>query len=181
MELLFLSGSLRKGSYNTALMNAAMAMVPPEIRPVRAPAADALPFFNPDLDDPDEPLEPVRLWREALRRADGLMLFCPEYAHSLPGSLKNALDWVVGSGELVGKPVTIVTASTTHHGGEKVHETLAYLLRLLETRYMEGAALRVAAVNKKVDETGKITDPELEKALKNSVSALIRALSPPGI
>ena len=116
MKILAISGSLRKDSYNTALRDAAIALAPDDIQIIPAPSIGSLPFFNPDLDDAGKPIPSVEAWRKAIREAEGVMIFTPEYAHDIPGVLKNAFDWIVGSGELVDKPVAVVTASTTHLG-----------------------------------------------------------------
>ncbi len=71
---------------------------------------DELPHFNPDLESKELPV--VTRFREAIKAADGLILSSPEYAHGVPGSLKNALDWLVGGSEMVGKPVALFDAST---------------------------------------------------------------------
>ena len=72
-----------------------------------------IPAFNPDLDaEGATPPAPVAHWRAALAEADAVLISSPEYAHGIPGVLKNALDWVVGSGELVNKPVGVLSASS---------------------------------------------------------------------
>jgi NAD(P)H-dependent FMN reductase len=103
------SGSLRRFSSNTALLEAA-ALVAPELELTLYAGLAQLPPFNPDLDDEGAP-PPVLAWREQLRAARGVLFCVPEYAHGLPGALKNALDWVVGSGELVDKPVAILSGA----------------------------------------------------------------------
>lgn len=107
-SLLALSGSLRAGSLTTEVLRAAARLAPGRVTLYEGLAG--LPAFNPDLDlDPPPPA--VAHLREALRAAGGLLICCPEYAHGVPGAFKNALDWVVGSGELVDKPVGLVNAS----------------------------------------------------------------------
>jgi NAD(P)H-dependent FMN reductase len=95
-------------------------LAPSEITFRMVDGIDRLPYFNPDIDDIENPPETVTQFRKALREADALILCSPEYAHNISGLLKNALDWVVGSGELVNKPVVVVNVSTSFMGGGKV-------------------------------------------------------------
>ncbi len=176
MKILAVTGSLRKKSYNSALRDAAVAHSSEEIQIVSGPSVGALPLFNPDLDDERNPLPAVKKWRDALTSADGVMIFSPEYAHDIPGSLKNALDWIVGSGELVDKPVAVVNASTTHMGGVNAHERLFYTMRLLSARLVADASMIFDSINAKVDEKGKITDPETEAALQKGITAFAAAI-----
>ena len=110
MRILAISGSLRASSSNTALLQAAAALAPQDVEVIPYDGLGDLPHFNPDLDG--ETVAPaVSRWRSKLRDADGVVFSVPEYAHGVPGVLKNALDWVVGSGEFVDKPVTLFNAS----------------------------------------------------------------------
>src|SRR5215510_1633664 len=96
IRVLAISGSLRRASSNTALVNAAARLAPSGIEVAIYEDLDQLPPFNPDLDN-DTPPTPVCEFRAALRSADAVLVSSPEYAHGVPGVLKNALDWVVGS------------------------------------------------------------------------------------
>src|SRR6185437_8570765 len=110
MRILAISGSLRASSSNTALLQAAAALAPQDVEVVLYDGLGDLPHFNPDLDG--ETVAPaVSDWRSKLRDADGVVFSVPEYAHGVPGVLKNGLDWVVGSGEFVDKPVMLFNAS----------------------------------------------------------------------
>jgi NAD(P)H-dependent FMN reductase len=92
MRILAISGSLRAASSNTAVLQAAIELAPPDVEIVRCDGLSELPHFNPDLDDANAPA-PVANWRAQLKAADGVLISSPEYAHGVPGSLKNALDW----------------------------------------------------------------------------------------
>lgn len=122
MRLLAISGSLRAGSTNTALLEAAARLAPPGMTVVLYDGLGRLPIFNPDHDDGANHdggsdhdggagQAGVGDLRQCLRDCDGVLIAAPEYAHGIPGGLKNALDWVVASGELVGKPVALLHAS----------------------------------------------------------------------
>jgi chromate reductase, NAD(P)H dehydrogenase (quinone) len=109
MNLVAISGSLRAASSNTALLQTIRDAAPPGVR-IDLCDIGALPHFNPDL-DVDAPPPVVAAFRALLRGADAVLICSPEYAHGVPGSLKNALDWLVADGELVGKPVMLVNAT----------------------------------------------------------------------
>ncbi len=92
----------------------------------------ALPHFNPDLDGEDAtPPAPVAALRTAVRRRDAVLIVSPEYAHGVPGVLKNALDWLVSSGECVHKPIAVITASPFPTGGDHANAQLRETLRMM--------------------------------------------------
>ena len=105
MHILAICGSLNAKSRNLALLEAVVAAAPPDTRITVSDHLRTLPHFDPDFDStpPDE----VVAWRKALAESDAVLIAAPEYAHSLPGALKNGIDWVVGSGELYQKVVAI--------------------------------------------------------------------------
>ncbi|MCB9584344.1 MAG: NAD(P)H-dependent oxidoreductase [Polyangiaceae bacterium] len=102
-------GSLQAESGNLRLLKLARELAPHPLELEIFDGLGSLPHFNPDLDA--STLESVSVWRQCLRSSLVVLVACPEYGHSLPGVVKNAVDWVIGSGELEGKPVA-VTAST---------------------------------------------------------------------
>ncbi|UZJ30351.1 NADPH-dependent FMN reductase [Streptomyces endophytica] len=109
LSLVALSGSLRARSSNGAVLNSALTLWD---GPATTADIGALPHFNPDLDGEDAtPPAAVAALRTAVASADALLVVSPEYAHGVPGVLKNALDWLVSSGEVVHKPVAVITAS----------------------------------------------------------------------
>src|SRR3954466_12129762 len=110
MHLLAICGSLRAGSSNAMLLEVAARLLPASATCTIFNGIADLPAFNPDADVEPAPVS-VQRWRTALAAADGILLSSPEYAHGVPGALKNALDWVVGSNELVGKPVALINPS----------------------------------------------------------------------
>lgn len=97
-----------------------------------------LPHFNPDIDrEEDVPPLAVAAWRAAIRDADGIVISCPEYAHGLPGSFKNALDWLVSSGEFMEKPTLLLNASPS--GGQFAQSALAETLRMIGAIVLEAS------------------------------------------
>ncbi len=155
VDLLLVSGSLQRSSTNRALLEVAAHCAEAFARVTWYTRLADIPHFNPDLTAADD-LSSVAGWRTAVRDADGVLISTPEYAHSLPGSLKNALDWLVGSGELYGKPVGLMSAGTS--GGQRALDALAQTLRAQGASVV--AQLSVAGVRPKLDARGDVVDPE---------------------
>ncbi len=126
MKILALSGSLRHGSTNTALLRALAAIAAPPVAVNLLERLGALPLCNPDQEGPLTPLA-VLGFAAVVAAADGIVIACPEYVHAKPGAFKNAIDWLVSRQEIIGKPIALLHAS---HGGEDV---LADLRRVLAT------------------------------------------------
>lgn len=125
MKILAISGSLRAASINTAILHAARRLAPSDAEIVLYRDLAALPAFNPD-DDRDPLPGAAAALRAEIGAADGLILACPEYAHGLPGALKNALDWLVGSTEFPGKPAMLINAAPrAFHAQASLREILA--------------------------------------------------------
>jgi len=170
LRILAISGSLRRLSSNTALVHAAMALAPEglEVR-VYAQLAE-LPPFNPDLDD-DHPPAVVRQFRLELEASSALLISSPEYAHGAPGTLKNSLDWIVVSGEIIGKPVALVNASprATH-----AHASLVETLRVMSADVVEDASITVPLSGRDLNTSGIVADLELSTAIRSALAALGR-------
>jgi chromate reductase, NAD(P)H dehydrogenase (quinone) len=133
-RVLCLSGSLRRVSSNTAALEAAQQLAPPTLELALYDGLGALPLFNPD--DDVEPLPPsVLALRDAVGRADALLIACPEYAHGVPGAFKNLLDWLVGSVEFPGTPILLLNTAArgSYHAQEALAETLATMSAQLLT------------------------------------------------
>src|SRR5260221_261149 len=112
MIVVAISGSLRSKSTNVSLLRAAARVAPEGMKVVSYDGIAPLPHFNPDLDLEGANAPPaVAAWRTLLGSAQGMVISSPEYAHGVPGSLKNALDWIVSSYEFSGKPVVLINAS----------------------------------------------------------------------
>jgi NAD(P)H-dependent FMN reductase len=171
LRIVALEGSLKATSANAALLRAAQA-VAPEGLSIEVPVTlGEIPPLDPDLDAHDgSGPEPVERLRAALRDADGLLVASPEYAHSLPGTLKNALDWLVGSGELHGLPVALLSASTTMTGGLRAQ------MALLQTLLAHGAFVAVQytlpGVKGKLDASGELTGERVRRRLRETLVAL---------
>ncbi len=109
VRILAISGSLQEKSANRSLLETAARAAPVGVEVVIYDGLRDLPYFDPDLEATGAP-EAVQAWREALADCDAVLIATPEYGHSLPGALKNGIDWVIGSGELESKLVAITAA-----------------------------------------------------------------------
>ncbi len=109
MRILAICGSLQSKSSNRSLLGMALAAAPDGVEVVVFDGLRDLPHFDPDLEAEGEP-EAVHIWRRVIAQSDALLIASPEYGHSLPGVLKNGIDWVIGSGELERKVVAITAA-----------------------------------------------------------------------
>jgi chromate reductase len=173
MRILAISGSLRATSSNAALLRAAAVLGPPglELQYYDEQLA-TIPPFNPDLDEPGAiPPPPVAELRGLLGSADGVLISCPEYAHGAPGTLKNALDWIVSSGQLENKPVVLIAASPS--GGRFAQSSLTPTLEVMGARLVANVALTFT--RKYVDGDGRITEPAVARAVEGAVRALVAA------
>lgn len=171
IRVLALSGSLRKTSSNSTLVHAAVHLVPADVEvSVYGGLAD-IPPFNPDLDGVDPPA-PVQDFRTALSGCDALLICSPEYAHGVSGVLKNALDWIVGSGELIDKPIALVNASgRATHAFASLKETLT----TMSGRVVEAASITVPLDGKALDTDALIGDRQLSALVTSALSALAAA------
>jgi len=167
MNIVAISGSLRTGSTNTTLLQAAVLLAPEGVTVQVYEGIGRLPFFNPDIEETELPI--VQEFQTVLRSADGILFSTPEYAHGVPGVLKNALDWVVRSGELEDKPVALWNAAPfAVHAQASLEETL----RTMSARVVEGACVRVPLTGKKLDGAGIAQYPEFATLLRVALGAL---------
>jgi chromate reductase len=172
MRILAISGSLRAASSNTALLRAAATLAPAGVEVALYGGLGDLPHFNPDLEDDAEPPSVTDL-RDQVRSADGLLISSPEYAHGVPGVLKNALDWLVGGSEIVGKLIALWNAAprATH-----AQASLAETLRTMSTRIVPEASIDLPLLGRKIDAEGIVADPELSCASRAALVGFARAI-----
>ncbi len=176
MQILAISGSLRASSTNTALVRAIARMAPKDMEVTIYDGLGDLPHFSPDIDDENSPASVIRL-RALLRAADGVLICTPEYAFGVPGSLKNALDWTVSSGEINGKPVAAISASPLYSGGDKAHASLLLTLTALGAVVPDGGTLSIPGIKGKLDAGGAVSDPATAQALRAVLDALAQAIN----
>lgn len=137
MKILAVCGSLQAKSGNLSLLNAAAAAAPPGVEVVLFDGLRDLPHFNPDLEASGIPGSVTR-WRQALADSDAVLIACPEYGFSLPGALKNAIDWAIGSGELEGKIVAITGAVPAPERGRRGLQALRDTLSAVRATIVGG-------------------------------------------
>ena len=173
MRILAISGSLRAQSTNTTLLQALRSVAPAGVAVVVYTELHQIPLFNPDLETASLP--PVIRWRAALADADALVISSPEYAHGIPGALKNALDWVVGSGELSRKRVGLLHAS-----GRGVHAqaSLRDILTTMDAVLMPGADVTIELLGQSRTAEEIAADPAHRAALTAFLAALTHAPGP---
>jgi NAD(P)H-dependent FMN reductase len=167
--ILAVSGSLRSSSSNTLILKEIQKWGPQHITFTIYQDMATLPAFDDSMEAP----EPVIAWRRLLADADGVFICSPEYAFGIPGALKNAMDWTVGSGELVNKPLALVTAAT---GGDKAHAAWLQIFTALSANMPEGGSLLIPFVRSKLNEKGEVSDDATREALQSILRVLINSL-----
>ena len=169
MKILAIPGSLRANSSSNKILSAVMSMAPAEVSVELFDGVGNLPHFN----DPDEVDPRVAEFRIKIKTADAVLICTPEYAFGVPGSLKNALDWTVASGEFIDKPVGLITASSQ---GEKGHAALLLILTAISSKVVYDATFLISFVRSKLNQEGRIKDPQVSNDLKHVLHALIQSV-----
>jgi len=168
---LLISGSLRSGSTNTAVLRTAL-----ELDGVNAVLYDGmaeLPHFNPDNDLEGQPVHPaVAKLRAQIAQADALLICTPEYAGAVPGSLKNLLEWTVGDGCLNGKPTAWFNGSGSPTGAADAHASLRKVLGYVDAEIVEQACRQIPVPRHAVGPEGTIVDPEIRAQIGTALTAL---------
>jgi chromate reductase, NAD(P)H dehydrogenase (quinone) len=165
MQILAISGSLRKGSYNTAALRACNDLLPTGMT-MRIARIDDLPIFNQDVFDAGIP-EPAKRLRAEILEADGVLIASPEYNFSLSGALKNAIDWASRppNQSWQDKPVAIFSATQGPLGGARVQYDLRRILGQLWAHVLPRPEVFIGSAQSKFDAQGKITDENTRKFL----------------
>jgi chromate reductase len=176
MRILGVSGSLRRDSHNTRLLRRAGELLPPGVELVEYEGLKLLPPF--DEDDEPAPGPEVERWREAIEQADGLLFATPEYNSSIPGQLKNAVDWAsrpFDATVIRNKPAAVIGASTSMFGAVWAQAELRKALGAAGARVVDRElAVRYAA--EAFDDQGALADPELELVLESILAELVESV-----
>jgi chromate reductase len=176
MRILAISGSLRIGSLNTALMRTAQDLAPAGVEIELFDGLDSIPAFNEDREAVLP--APVQELNRRIREADALLISTPEYNGGMPGALKNALDWASrphGAAPLVAKPAAVVSASTTAYGAKWAQEQIRRALTLSGAMVID-AELAVDRADRKIL-AGEVVDSATREALAQVVGDLAEAAS----
>jgi chromate reductase, NAD(P)H dehydrogenase (quinone) len=174
MRLLAISGSLRRASTNTAALEALARLAPEGVKALVYRDLAKLPLFNPDDDVEDKPKpEPVETLRALIGASDAIVIASPEYAHGVPGALKNALDWLVASETFAGKPVVLLNASPrAFHAQASLREILA----TMAARLVPEAFAELSLTGKAVTAEDLLADAASARRLRESLDALMEVL-----
>lgn len=162
LRVLAICGSLQAKSQNLVLLNSAAQSLPTGVRLVIFEGLRDLPHFNPDMELDGVP-DSVRQWRQALADSDAVLIASPEYGFSLPGVLKNGIDWLIGSGELEGKAVAITAAVPGPQRGRRGLQALRDTLSAVSVKLVGGEPIplgpefesRIAALVRTLVETAR--------------------------
>jgi len=174
IHLVGIPGSLRRGSSNRALLRAAIELMPQNVTVETIEIAD-IPLYNADLDT-DDPPEAVRLFKERIGAADGLLIATPEYNYSIPGGLKNAIDWASwpsATSVLKRKPIGIMGAAGGRFGTVRAQLALRQVFLFTESYVMLKPELHVSNAAQVFDENGTLNDD----ATRDHVQAFVDALT----
>ena len=174
MKVLGISGSLRSGSYNRQLLRAAEELLPAEVEYVAYDGLKDVPPFDEDDDFEPAPAAVTAL-RRAIGEADAVLIATPEYNSSVPGVLKNALDWVsrpIATNTLRNKPVAVVGASTGAFGAVWAQAELRKVLAAIGARVVDGE-VAVGHAPTRFAEDGRLEDEQLEEQLQETINALL--------
>lgn len=176
MHILAISGSVRQGSYNTALLRAAAELLPAGVRMTFYDHLEQIPAFNADrLDQRPEPVD--RLW-DAVAEADGVLISAPEFNSSMPGVLKNALDWLsrpLIESPLRNKPAAVIGASTGMFGAVWSQAETRKVLSAIGARVVD-RELPVPRADEQFDEAGRLLDRDLQGELGSVLHALLESI-----
>ncbi|MDQ6828128.1 MAG: NAD(P)H-dependent oxidoreductase [Gemmatimonadota bacterium] len=179
MKITAISGSLRPASSNTAIVNAARLVAPAGVDVIVYDGLGSLLHFNPDLDSDGAVLPPpVAELRARIGEADAVLISSPEYAHGVPGTLKNALDWMVSSVEFPGKPVGLINPSVS---SVHAHAQLVEILTTMSANFPPGATVRIPILDRSLDANGIAATPALAEAIRAVLRALVAATVAPSI
>jgi len=177
LDIVVIIGSLREGSYNAMLARALPELAPDEIAIRFAPSFETFPLYNADLQAREGIPEAVKRFGEAVRAADGVIVVSPEYNFSIPGGLKNALDWAsrMEPQPFEHKPVAIQSASPSPLGGGRVQYHLRQLMVYLDALVLNKPEVFVSNAPAKVNETtGALTDETTRKFARQQLEAFAR-------
>jgi chromate reductase, NAD(P)H dehydrogenase (quinone) len=177
MKILGISGSLRKGSYNTALLKAAVGLMPEGVQ-LEAGSIHGIPLYDGDLEAAQGSPPAVQALKDRILQAQGLLLVTPEYNNSLPGPFKNAIDWLSRPSADIPKvfgdrPVGVIGASPGGFGTILAQNAWLPVLRTLGTRPWFGGRMQVSRAGNVFDAAGELTDEAIRAQLRKYLAGFV--------
>ena len=179
LSVISICGSLRRGSYNAVLQRALPSLAPDGMSVKEAPPFTAFPLYNADLQAESGFPGPVNALAEAIRAADGVIIVTPEYNFSIPGGLKNAIDWVsrLPNQPFAGKPIALQSVSPGPLGGGRVQYDLRRAMVFLDAFVLNKPEIFVGGCASKIDEkTGEIKDEATRNFIKQQLVAFAKLI-----
>jgi chromate reductase len=177
LNVISICGSLRKGSYNRMVMKLLPGYAPAGMRIAEAPPFTEFPLYDADLQGSSGFPEPVQKLADAVRAADGVIFVTPEYNFSIPGGLKNAIDWVsrVPNQPFAGKPVALQSAANGILGGGRMQYDLRRCMIFLDALTLNKPEIFIGNVSQRIDEkTGQIKDEQTVGFIKQQLIAFAK-------
>ena len=174
IKILGIAGSLRKGSFNRAALKAAQDLVPDNVTLDIFDSLNEIPPYNQDLEN-NIPESVVQL-KAAIKGADAILFVTPEYNYSVPGVLKNAIDWAsrpYGESAWEGKPVAIMGASSGMLGSARAQYHLRQILVFLNMHPLNRPEVMIPKVQEKFDDQGNLTDPQTKEKITQLIVSLV--------
>ncbi|GET26025.1 NADPH-dependent FMN reductase [Prolixibacter sp. NT017] len=171
-KILAISGSTKQQSLNLALLKAIAATYSDRITVDLYDGIDKMPHFNPDKDN-ETPPESVVDFRNRITESDGVIICTPEYVFSLPGSLKNAIEWTVSTTIFSKKPVALIVAAAS---GEKAVESLKLIMSTLDAVIPANGSLLIKGAKGKIGPNGVIADAKTDAKLNRLMDSFLRSL-----
>lgn len=171
-----ISGSLRDGSTNAAVLRTVAELAPESVATVLYGGMGTLPHFNPDDDVEGAQVDlGVRSMREQVAAADAILICTPEYAGALPGAMKNLLEWTIGDGGTYRKPVAWINAAgpAAPTGAADAHDSLCKVLRYVSADVVDAACVRIPVTRDMVGPAGTIVDEAARGQIADAVAALV--------
>lgn len=179
IHLAGISGSLRKASFNTMLLKAVAELLPESVSFEILSIAD-LPIYNGDQDIPDRASRPeaVNKFRKSLEEVDGIVIASPEYNYSIPGGLKNAIDWASRGADspLIGKHVSLIGATPGQWGTVRMQLAFLPVFNTLKMLHLNKFEVFVSQAQKKFDAAGKLIDADTGEILKKHLDFFLATM-----
>ena len=172
IRIVALSGSLRRASYNTAVVTALKQLAPENVDLMIYKGIGELPLFNPDIEG--QAIPALDDLRRILLESDGLLIASPEYAHGISGVLKNALDWLVSGEEFVNKPVVLINTSPR---ASYAQNALREVITTMSGIIIEKACISIQLLGSNLDAAGIVNEPNMRSLLKVSLEEFCKSIT----